>query len=131
LTFTSRTIIWARAYEHLVNKHRLLFGNGYETKEILLILGLSHAHNTWLNFLYRGGIILMTSMAVITYIASKRLNIYMHTKNLHGKIIGMYLIFYMICFLTEANDGGSNFYMFLVTLYFIFNFDQLSQQQTS
>jgi O-antigen ligase len=126
LTFTGRTYIWARAYRILSTAEKILFGNGFQTAaETSLTLLSVHAHNGWLNFLYRGGILLFSAMFFLCWLTAKNLQNSMYADTYVAKWIGSVYVFYMVWFLTDISDSGTALYMLFIYSYLSFYLDKI------
>jgi O-antigen ligase len=126
LTFTNRTYIWARVYQILVGNGTYLLGRGFETGEVTRqLLRVAHAHNGWLSFAYRGGILLVASMLAFSWITARRLEKSPHAATPIGKLLGSVFVYYMVWFLTDTQDGSTVLYMFFIFNYMILNIDML------
>ena len=117
ITFTGRTSIWDRVI--LLIKKKPILGYGKEKIEVVISkLGhksYSHAHNTILDILYKGGFISLLIMSYIIYICAKELKKYQHNKI--SKIVGITLFCFFIMSLFEAREEKIGLYIILIYAY--------------
>ena len=117
LTFTGRVHIWDRIIDLIKNK--FILGYGKEKNEIISAkLGhksYSHAHNTILDILYKGGIVSLLIMSYIVYICSKELTKFKNNKI--AKIISIILFDFLIMSVFEARQEKIGLYIILVYAY--------------
>lgn len=116
ITFSGRTPIWNNALK--VIKENMLLGAGIEPLEVSRAkLGISTAHNMWLEILYMGGIIALILFAIVIIILVVRI---IKEKNLDNKIIGCISTFFGCFFLASQFESQSNmvFILFFSIVYF-------------
>lgn len=114
LTFTSRTLIWDRILELIKNKP--IIGYGVETNIIMSMkLGnphYTHAHNTILDVIYKGGFVSIIPFIMLLIIPIKEL--YNNKENSLSKTLS----FIMLCILTmmnfEAREDKIGLYIILI-----------------
>lgn len=120
LTLTGRTEIWNTAIELIKNK--IFMGYGLET-EIVRIhrfnsMEAVHAHNFILEFLYQGGIVLLSLLVMFVNLIRKKIIEYKNTK------IGMFfswgILIYLVMWLTEVYTIETFSWMFIIFFYIDF-----------
>ena len=114
ITLTGRTIIWDTAIEYI--KQQPLFGMGRLATEVRRdYLGVTSAHNQFLNFMFEGGIILMALIFIMVKEASKRVK---ECKNFNIVIvISATVLAYAVMWITEPFSYSGTSLMFLVWLF--------------
>jgi hypothetical protein len=131
LTFTGRTFIWSRAYQALARAGSYFLGMGYQTGEVTkLSLYAVHAHNGWLTFAYRGGLLLVAAVFISSWISISKLQRSDIIDGKVSKVIGAVFIYFMVWFLTDTQDGSSILYMFFIFNYFALNIDKVNGTMT-
>lgn len=119
LTFTGRTIIWNRVIEYI--KISPIFGYGIEKgKTITAKLGnvyYAHAHNTFLDVLYKGGMVGFALFIYLLYIVVKKL--YKYKKYSEAKFTGMIILNILIMTVFEAREDRIGLYIILLFGYYI------------
>lgn len=121
LTFTNRTVIWERVIDLI--KTKLLLGYGQENSSIISSklgnIHYTHAHNTTLDVLYKGGII--TSISFLFLIIYPIKELYETRENELSKFIS-YIIFCLFIMMNfEAREEKIGLYIILVIAFNIKN----------
>ena len=120
LTFTGRVIIWDKSLEYI--KKSPIIGYGYESMEVKSskIIHSSSSHNYFLDFLYCGGVLMLSDILAIIYFVSKKLN--KEYKNnilniLKNVLIGIFAGYFIIWFATPIHIQSIQnlFLMFLIS----------------
>ncbi len=116
LTFTGRTLIWDRTLDFI--KYKPLFGYGVENATVRAVKvgwdNATHAHNTILEILYKGGFIALFIYTYIITIVSK--NLMKYKDKMASKIISFTIFTFFIMMIVEARDVV-NFYIILLLGY--------------
>lgn len=114
LTLTGRVYIWDTVIGFI--KKRPIIGYGFETNDIITkkfgSIYFTHAHNTILDILYKGGILSLVSFIFLLYYCMKRL--YEHKDMVISKYIS---IIFLCCFIMmnfEARQDKVGLYLMLV-----------------
>lgn len=114
VTFTGRTNIWDKAIYYIQNK--LFLGNGRLTSlEREEYLGVTSAHNQFLNFLFEGGIFLLVVIIVTIIAVSNKIK---KCNNL--KIVSVLLattLSYVFMWISEPFSYSGTALMFMVWLF--------------
>lgn len=122
LTFTGRTYIWDKCIK-LITKAPLL-GYGFEDSSIFsLKLGsiyFTHAHNTLLNVMYRGGLFLLVSFLSILVLTSQQL--YIYKKYSITRLCSIIFFSCLVMMNFEAREDKIGLYILLIIFYCIKHF---------
>lgn len=117
LSFTGRTSIWDKIIELI--RYNPILGYGYESPDIISRkLGnaaFTHAHNTILDIVYKGGIISGGIFIYIINIISKELNKF--KENYIMKIMSVIFLCILIMFLFEAREDKLGLYILFTIFY--------------
>ena len=114
LTFSGRTGIWALALAYIAKKPFL--GYGLEPVEMVTSkfgsIHATHAHNTILDVMYKGGTISFFAFAYMFYLSAK--NLYHNRTDILAKVItyGLFAIYIMSIF--EAREDKFGLYIILL-----------------
>ena len=124
LTLTGRTRIWDGALLAIIRSPWI--GWGIENKETAMQkLYLTTPHNTWLDMLYRGGIILF--VLFVTFLIISSINIERYRESHISKIIRYILYFFFIYFIADSAYGNSLDFLF-TTLFMACNLETIIDQ---
>lgn len=123
LTFTGRTNIWDKTIDLIKQKPIIGYGveNSTTRAEKIDFANATHAHNTILEILYKGGFIALIIYIYIIIIVAKQLNKY--RDSMVSKIISVAIFVFFIMMLVEARDV-TNFYIILL---FGYNINRIIQ----
>lgn len=114
-TFTGRTMIWDRTIEYI--KQAPILGYGVaDFQERLLTMGIFHAHNTYLNILFEGGIIALVFYFRINLSVIKKIKNYIQDKFVIILSFGTFLYFIMTTI--EFYKQSQMFFIILLLLYY-------------
>ena len=120
LSFTGRTGIWDKTMELI--KQKAIIGYGVENSTVraakMNFANATHAHNTILEILYKGGFLALAIYLYIIFIVAKQLNKFRDT--MPSKIISITIFVFFVMMLTEARDV-TNFYIILLLGYNVKN----------
>lgn len=116
VTFTGRTQIWDRCFEHISNNP--ILGLGVEEFEVRdKTLNIFHAHCTYLNILLEGGLLAFLLFYNIIFNCYKKMK-----KNRINEITNMIsfgFLTYFIVGLVEVYQDSQMFYIFIVMAFYI------------
>ncbi len=113
LSFTGRTSIWERAIYYISQSP--LIGWGHEYTEIIyskLILG--SAHNTWMDYMYTGGIMATIPIIGLMLYSGAKLTKKMNTP--FGKCLFAIVVFFYVYFIAQPSDHLLEGILFIVLL---------------
>lgn len=118
LTFTGRTNIWDKTIDLIEQKPIIGYGveNSTTRAEKINFANATHAHNTILEILYKGGFFALGIYIYIIFITAKQLDKY--KDEMASKIISIVIFIFFIMMLVEARDV-TNFYIILLFGYHI------------
>ena len=114
-TITGRTAIWERTMNYIKNKPLL----GYGTADFdvrLLSMGIFHAHCTYLNILFEGGVIGLIFYFRILLSVIKRIKNYIDEKFVIILSFGTFI--YSIMSIVEFYKQSHMFFVVLLLLYY-------------
>lgn len=117
LTFTNRVTVWDNTMNLIKTNWFLGFGK-QESLLVTKILGnryFSHAHNTILDVIYKGGIISLILHFIMLFLPIKEL--YKYRKNKFAKFISIILFCFLIMMNFEARNEQIGLYIVLVSCY--------------
>ena len=136
LTLTGRTVIWDRTNELIAQKPILGYGvqhyedrmalYGIKTKWINKVAGL-HAHDRYLETIYRGGALLLIDYLAILFATNRYLMKFRKTKA--AKVIAFTLFIYLTGMLTEFYDFSPMFFALMTLAYHCDKLDVTSGSQ--
>lgn len=116
LTFTGRTFIWDKALMYI--KDSMIWGNGVENPALTFDrLGVFHAHNFYLDLMYRGGVIALTIFIIILFVSGKKFSKFQG--NDLGTIISFTIFDFLVIFQVEAYQYMPLFYGIIIMAYHI------------
>lgn len=116
VTFTGRTLIWDRCFEHILNNP--ILGLGVEEFEVRdKTLNIFHAHCTYLNILLEGGILAFLLFYNIIFNCYKKIKEYKTTEIANMISFGFFI--YFIVGLVEVYQDSQMFYIFIVMALYI------------
>lgn len=114
LTFTNRTTVWDNAIKWIIKKP--LLGSGIESNEIVISklngVHFVHAHDTYLDVLYKGGILSMIPFLLLIFFASKKLYEYKDYNVI--KVLSIILFSCLIMMIFESREFSFGLYIILV-----------------
>jgi hypothetical protein len=129
-SLSARTFIWSRIFKYIAEENAYLFGIGYYTGETtnLLVL-IKQAHNSWLNYLFRGGIIFtFTSFVTMLAISLKLNKIAAAAAN---NILGGLFVFFCVWFIADAQEITLLAFMLPILFYIISSNAEFSDEKSS
>lgn len=122
MNYTGRTDVWDTVMRYISNNP--IIGYGIESTEVFSAkmghIYYTHAHNTILNVLYKGGVLSLMPFLLIINFAKEKLNLYKETK--YVKLISFVMLCYFIMMVFEARETKAGYYLVLVIA---FNIDCL------
>lgn len=117
MTFTGRTRIWDNAIEFI--KARFIIGYGKETGAVIASklgdIKFTHAHNTILDVLYKGGIVSLIIFCIMLILPVNEL--YKYRKSRLTKLMAVILFSFFIMMNFEARQENMGLYMVLISCY--------------
>lgn len=124
-TFSDRIFIWDKVLEFI--KAKPLLGYGIEdislfSKKIGSIY-YTHAHNTYLDILYKGGIFTLVSFVYLIFIVMKKL--YQYKSLFETKIVSCILFCTLLMCIFESREDKLGLYIILLICYYIDKFIKL------
>ena len=114
LTFSGRTVIWSSAINSMQNHFWL--GLGWTDIPLNWNWDVQQCHNTFLDMLFVGGVLLLFLFILLMFVSLK--NLYKN-KNVYVRcIFSSIFIGYCIVFLMEARRLDIGFFLFLVMMFY-------------